>query len=734
MAQALRPSFDAFVSYSHAVDGSFAPVLVRGLQRFAKPWYRARALRVFRDNASLSADPHLWSSIQQALDASQFFILLASTDAAASAWVAREVSRWRETSAMENVLIGLTDGEIVWDADAGDFDRSRTTALPATLYGAFPEEPRHVDLRWARDADELSLSHPAFREAVAELAAPLHGKAKDELASEEVRQHRRTVRIARGAAAALVTLTGLAIAAGIVAVMRGNAATRQLRLAESRQLAAQAVLDYGDQRLDQGLLLSLEADRLAPTAEARSSLVEGLETSANVFEFLHNPGDATSIAFSRDDRTLAIGNSHGLVTEWSVASGQRLAHSLRVPNDAIQALAYTPDGRTLTAATLTGSLVRWSIPAGKRTGSLLHTQAAALAFEGDGKTITAADTDGSVTRFSAATGHRSATLSGSGGSLNNAAALSPDASIVATAGQSLNLWDAMTGTRIGRPVRAAGGAGLWSVAFTPNGKTVAAGTFVGTVVRWLRATERPVGALLRAPFNPVLAVAFSPNGRMLAAGNSAGTVMLWDLSKTGFGDRLPAGRMPFRPAQSGAIRRDVTTRRWLKQLRGPYNRAVVVSPDGAKVAVGLNDGSVEVFNLTTKRVVETLQLRRTSSGSPYATSLAFSPDGKTLAAGSAFGSNAKGTVTLWDLQTGRPLGEPLDAGGPRVRAVAFNRDGTELAATTSAGDVIWTALPLGNDLSSTQTRICSVVHRSLTRAEWQEFLPGRTYHATCPNA
>src|SRR5262249_37681275 len=66
--------FHAFISYSHGADARLAPALQKGLQRFAKPWYRARALRVFRDNASLSANPDLWDSIEQALDVSEFYI------------------------------------------------------------------------------------------------------------------------------------------------------------------------------------------------------------------------------------------------------------------------------------------------------------------------------------------------------------------------------------------------------------------------------------------------------------------------------------------------------------------------------------------------------------------------------------------------------------------------------------------------------------------------------------
>ena len=82
-------SYAAFISYSHAVDGSLAPALQQALHRFAKPWYRLRALRVFRDESTLAVSPGLWSSIEQALAGSRCFILLASPEAAASPWVQR---------------------------------------------------------------------------------------------------------------------------------------------------------------------------------------------------------------------------------------------------------------------------------------------------------------------------------------------------------------------------------------------------------------------------------------------------------------------------------------------------------------------------------------------------------------------------------------------------------------------------------------------------------------------
>jgi hypothetical protein len=56
-------AYDGFISYSHAADDLLAPRLQSALQRFAKPWWKRRAVRIFRDESSLSANPHLWSSI-----------------------------------------------------------------------------------------------------------------------------------------------------------------------------------------------------------------------------------------------------------------------------------------------------------------------------------------------------------------------------------------------------------------------------------------------------------------------------------------------------------------------------------------------------------------------------------------------------------------------------------------------------------------------------------------------
>ncbi len=267
-AAATEARYDAFLSYSRAADERLAAALHTALQHFGKPWYRLRLLRVFRDDASLSANPGLWSSISRALAASSWFVLLASPEAASSAWVGREVEQWVKAGRADRLLLVLTGGEARWRDD--DFDE--TAAIPAALRGALHEEPRYVDMTWARNGGELSLRNPAFREVVANLAAPIQGRDKDELIGEHVRQHRRAVRLARAAVATLTVLTVAAIVLAVLAVRSRNQANAQARIATSRALAAESEASLLGGRLDLGLLLGAQAYRTSPTPEARSAL------------------------------------------------------------------------------------------------------------------------------------------------------------------------------------------------------------------------------------------------------------------------------------------------------------------------------------------------------------------------------------------------------------------------------------------------------------------------------
>ncbi len=226
--------YDGFISYSHASDGMLAPRLQAGLQRFAKPWWRRRALRMFRDDASLAANPRLWASIQEAMDQAEWFVLLLSPEAAVSTWVDREVEWWLAHKDPSRIIPVLTGGDFDWDEGVV------SNAAPPALHRAFSEEPRWVDLRFAKQEDQLDLSNPAFAGAVADIASAVRGVPKDELASEEVRQHRRTIRTAWAAALALLGLAVFSVVVAAFALDQQAEAERQAEIAEQNEVEARA--------------------------------------------------------------------------------------------------------------------------------------------------------------------------------------------------------------------------------------------------------------------------------------------------------------------------------------------------------------------------------------------------------------------------------------------------------------------------------------------------------------
>ena len=130
--------YRGFISYSHAADDRLAPALQSGLHRFAKPWYRLRAMRIFRDKTGLAVTPELWGSIQKALADAEYFILLASPQAAQSKWVEQEVDWWLRNRSANRLLIVWTDGELTWDRVTVDFDWTKTTASAPTAGESFP--------------------------------------------------------------------------------------------------------------------------------------------------------------------------------------------------------------------------------------------------------------------------------------------------------------------------------------------------------------------------------------------------------------------------------------------------------------------------------------------------------------------------------------------------------------------------------------------------------------------
>ncbi|MFE3381485.1 WD40 repeat domain-containing serine/threonine protein kinase [Streptomyces anulatus] len=330
----------------------------------------------------------------------------------------------------------------------------------------------------------------------------------------------------------------------------------------------------------------------------------------------------------------------------------------------ITSVAFSPDGKTLATGSYGEKAVRlWDVATGRNTSTLTN-EITSAAFSPDSKTLATSSTDNTVRLWDVATGRNTRTLTGHTGAVWSVV-FSPSGKVLATSGSddtadlrdvnyTARLWDAATG----RNTRTLTGhtGGVWSVAFSPDGETLATRSDDETVRLWDAATGRDT-AILASHTGRVEAMVFSPDSKTLATGTADETVWLWDVT-TGRNTHTLAGlatgdaSVAFSPDSKTVATRglvdafqlwDVATGRTTTTLKGHNNSvaSVAFSPDGKTVATGSHDSTVRLWDAATGRTITTL-----TGHTAVVEPLAFSPSGKTLATGSG-GSDS--TVRLWTL-------------------------------------------------------------------------------------
>lgn len=733
----------AFISYSHA-DEKWADWLHKALETYGVPKVLVgkpskhgpvpkRAFPVFRDRDELPSSADLGDKLTAALRQSRFLIVVCSPRAVASKWVNEEVKTFKSLGREDRVLCLIVDGE-PYASDHPEWG----------LEECFPEPVRyHVDSarrvtgdRTEPIAADARKGKDGRANARLKLLAGMFGVNFSDLKQRDVERAQRRTQVILSA---VMILFAVFVVLGIQLYFEKNKAEQarieaerqkeyavasekrakdaakqalkaQADEAKARQAAEKAKEDAqaaekqalaAKEQEEQAKLAAQAAEKKALAAQAEEAKQRQAAQESERKAVAARAEEAKQRQAAVVAQKLAEANEKRALRALSVSDFNEATGLIEEKNEAValaylaRAISLSPDNTSAQARLLSVlEESNWSLP---RVEPLVHAAPlSAASFSSDGKwVITLAGN--TVQVWDAATGERVGKAITGRYPIRHAE-FSPDGKWVVTASEdgSARVWESATGNPIGKPL-SHGREVVNYAAFSPDSKWVVTASQDKTAVVWDVASGDKVAGPIQHGNRVEMAV-FSPDGKVVATA-SENAARFWDAAKgTPVGEPMSHAGGVFTLAFSVDGSRlatgsgDKTARVWEvpggKAIAGPFSHDdqvlyVDFSPDSKYVLTASRDRTARVWEAASgsTQVGKPLQ-----HGLPV-NSIMASPNAKWLVTASD-----DGTARVWELATGKTILEPIKLNGA-VKTAQFSRDGSRVVvASADKTAQIWTVV------------------------------------------